>query len=382
MKLSRAFAPAALLLLSTIPALSQSPDSGKPRLEMVFVLDTTGSMSGLIDAAKQKIWSIVNDVLKSPNKPQVKVGLVAYRDHGDDYVTKVTPLTSDLDSVYTTLMAYQAGGGGDTPEDVRQALSDGVHKAGWSQREPHLAQVVFLVGDAPPHDDYVQEPSTLATTAQAVQNGLIVNTIECGPAEDTRIAWQAIARHGEGQFFAIAENGGVQAIATPYDESLVDLGNQLGRTYTAYGGSGFAGGALAYQTSNAHRQATAESTIVAAVPKPAAADRALNKAINTEAYDGDLMQSLENGSVQLDRLKKDDLPVDMQKMTPAARKALIEKRLAERKGMRAQILAISRKRDAYLASAQAKRNGGKQTGFDAAVAAALKKELAPRGIKL
>ena len=54
-------------------------------------------MSGMIDAAKQKIWSIVNDVLKSPSHPHVRVGLVAYRDHGDVYVTKVLPLTSDLD---------------------------------------------------------------------------------------------------------------------------------------------------------------------------------------------------------------------------------------------------------------------------------------------
>ena len=82
------------------------------RLEMVFVLDTTGSMSGLIDGAKQKIWGIVNGVMRESH-PSVRIGLVAYRDRGDEYLTQVLPLTDDLDKVYTTLMDYRADGGGD-----------------------------------------------------------------------------------------------------------------------------------------------------------------------------------------------------------------------------------------------------------------------------
>src|SRR6476659_4916413 len=72
-------------------------------LEMVFVLDTTGSMGGLLEGAKQKIWSIVNEVQQKQSRPSVKVGLVAYRDRGDAYVTQVTPLTEDLDKVYSNL---------------------------------------------------------------------------------------------------------------------------------------------------------------------------------------------------------------------------------------------------------------------------------------
>src|SRR5882762_3522258 len=68
-----------------------------PALEMVFVIDTTGSMGGLIEGAKQRVWGIVNEVMQSPSHPAVSIGLVAYRDHGDEYVTKVLPLTNDLD---------------------------------------------------------------------------------------------------------------------------------------------------------------------------------------------------------------------------------------------------------------------------------------------
>src|SRR5713226_8152037 len=93
----------------------------KQTLELVFALDTTGSMGGLIDGAKQRIWGIVNGVLQGQMARKVRVGLVAYRDRGDTYVTKVVPLSEDLDKVYSKLMDFQAEGGGDTPEDVRQA---------------------------------------------------------------------------------------------------------------------------------------------------------------------------------------------------------------------------------------------------------------------
>src|SRR5688500_1930898 len=82
--------------------------SGEKTLEMVFVLDTTGSMGGLIEGAKQRIWGIVNEVMQTPARPNVRVGLVAYRDQGDPYVTQVLPLTNDLDKVYTTLTEYRA----------------------------------------------------------------------------------------------------------------------------------------------------------------------------------------------------------------------------------------------------------------------------------
>src|SRR5215212_5974432 len=161
------------------PVVKQ-PASAEKTLEMVFVLDTTGSMGGLIDGAKQRIWGIVNEVMQTPARPNVRVGLVAYRDLGDQYVTQVLPLTNDLDKVYTTLMEYRADGGGDGPENVRRALSDGVRKAGWARPQTNTAQIVFLVGDAPPHDDYGQEPDTLHTAAEAIRVGMVVNTIQCG----------------------------------------------------------------------------------------------------------------------------------------------------------------------------------------------------------
>ena len=348
-------------------------------LEMVFVLDTTGSMGGLIDGAKQRIWGIVNEVMQSSAHPNVRVGLVAYRDQGDEYVTRVLPLTSDLDKVYTTLMDYQANGGGDGPEDVRRALADGVAQAGWAKDTTRTAQIVFLVGDAPPHEDYQQEPATTATAATAARRGMIVNTIQCGQYGGVREIWQAIAREGRGQYFAIAQDGGVQAITTPYDDQLSALSQKLGHTIVAYGGGAGPAGTR-YRADIAAGAAATEDRVAAAAPKAARAERALNKALNKDAYANDLLQGIENSTVKLDAVKEEDLPDDLRKLAKEERAKEVEKRLAERKKLRAEIVVLAKQRDDYIA-AERKRQTGKQDGFDTAVSAALKEQLSRKGIK-
>ena len=364
--------------IQPVPVAVTTNPGDAPALEMVFVIDTTGSMGGLIEGAKQRVWGIVNEVMQSKSHPAVSIGLVAYRDHGDQYVTQVLPLTNDLDKVYSVLMEYQAGGGGDTPEDVRRALADGVSRAGWSKASANVAQIIFLVGDAPPHDDYLDEPDTITTAAEAVQRGMIVNTIQCGVIPGTKEVWQAIAKRGQGQYFSIAQDGGVQAITSPYDEQLGALAKKLGGTYLAYGGGAGAAGE-SYRAGLNSVAETVEVTVDAKAKAPAKADRAVNKAMNSVAYVGDLLQSIENGSVKLESVKDEDLPSDLRKLSPTERKVEIEKRLAARRELRAQIVNLSKQRDAFIAAERKKQ--GKQSGFDAAVAEALKEQLARKGIK-
>jgi Mg-chelatase subunit ChlD len=350
---------------------SKAVADDRDTLEMVFVLDTTGSMGGLIDGAKQRIWGIINDVMQKPSKPRVRVGLVAYRDNGDEYVTKLLPITEDLDKVYTTLMDYRADGGGDTPENVRKALAEGVENSGWSAAKTNLAQIVFLVGDAPPQN-YQQEPDVLVTTAKAVRKNMIINTIQCGALDGTKEVWQSIALHGEGKYFAIAQDGGVQAVTTPYDAKLAELAAKLGKTYVTYGDK-------KRRDENVTAQSVSELRITTGAAMGAQAERAVNKAVNTFQYDGDLVQDVENESVKIEDVKTENLPEDLQKLSVAERKKEIDKRIAERKTIRAEILALSKQRDEYVAAERKKQ--GKANGFDTAVAQALREQLLRKGIK-
>jgi uncharacterized protein YegL len=342
------------------------------RLEIVFVLDTTGSMGGLIEGAKQRIWGIVNEVMQESHS-SVRIGLVAYRDRGDEYVTKILPLTADLDRVYTTLMDYRANGGGDEAEDVRTALAEAVYKVNWSASASDLSQIVFLVGDAPPHNDYTSASDTLITAAGALRKGIIVNTIQCGSMGETTRAWKAIAERGNGQYFAIADDGGVQTVSTPYDDEMGNLATTLGSTFLPYGfGTGTAGRVA--RTEAAKQAAETEGRIVDMLPM-VKAERALNKVVNEQAYIGDLLQSIENGSVKLEDINPAELPEELQALDPAQRTAEVEKRLADRRTLRARILELSKQREAFV-DAERSKTKSKGDGFDVVVAKTVKEQMA------
>src|ERR1041384_7441427 len=206
----------------------------------------------------------------------------------------------------------------------------------------------------------------------------ITNTSQCGQLDGTRDVWQAIAREGHGQYFAIAQDGGVQAITTPYDDQLSELSQKLGHTVVAYGGgagpAGEATRALIIANANAN-----EARVAKEAPKTAQAERAVNKALNSRAYADDLLQNIENGSVKLDAVKDEDLPDDLRKLSKEERAKEIDRRLAERKQLRAQIVTLAKKRDDYIAAERHKQTGH-QDGFDTAVATALKEQLARKGI--
>jgi hypothetical protein len=201
--------------------------------------------------------------------------------------------------------------------------------------------------------------------------------------QGTDVAWKRICRAGEGQYFAIAQDGGVVAISTPFDAELSKLGAEVGETYCAYGGGmgGMAGGAV--RSSKAEAQKMTEKNDALAAPPAAQADRAVNKAINPTAYDdSDLIQAIENGAAKVDTLNKDELPDDLQKLSADERRKVIAAKIGERKKIREQILELSKKRDAFLLDERKKQSAKIPTGFDQAVSEALKKRISRKGLKL
>jgi hypothetical protein len=156
----------------------------KPRIEVCFVLDTTGSMGGLIEGAKQKVWSIANEMISAKPTPELKLGLIGYRDRGDEYVVNSFQLTGDIDSIYGHLRDFKAEGGGDEPESVNEALAEAIEKMPWSQ-DRKVLKIIFLVGDAPPHLDYADGPKYPELCRIAAKKDLIINTVQCGNIAET-----------------------------------------------------------------------------------------------------------------------------------------------------------------------------------------------------
>jgi Mg-chelatase subunit ChlD len=119
-------------------------------MDIMFVIDATGSMGDEIRYLQTEFDGIVSRL--SSNNPQVSLryGLVMYRDIGDDYVVHDYGFTSSAAIFRKQLSQQRADGGGDYPEAMEQALDKAVN-AHW--RDGNTARVMFLVADAPPHDE-------------------------------------------------------------------------------------------------------------------------------------------------------------------------------------------------------------------------------------
>lgn len=352
-------------MLATILALALTLQE-KPKAELVFVLDTTGSMGGLLDGAKKKIWSIANEILKGTPKPDLRVGLVAYRDKGDAYVTQVTDLTADLDKIYEILLGFQAQGGGDGPENVRQGLHDAVTKISWSA-DRKAFKVLFLVGDAPPHFDYADVPKIEDICLDAVKKDITINAVRCGGDPETGRVWQDIASRSEGTFVTIDQGGGVASIATPFDAELGALSDKIGGTVVAFGGA------------EKRRELEKKEALASAAPAPAKADRASAKAAGGKLHEDDLIDALRDGRKQLKDLSADEMPAELKGKTPEEQKAWLDAKAKERAELQAKLVELSKKRDAFLAEELAKR--GEKDGFDGVVKDALRKQAAKKGIE-
>jgi hypothetical protein len=346
--------------VSTPPPAPIAQAPARPQVELVFALDTTSSMSGLIEGAKRKIWSLASFVAHGQPTPDLRVGLVGYRDVGDEYVTKVYDLDADLDRVYARLRAFKAEGGGDVPEHVARALDESVRKMSWSQ-SPSVLKIIYLVGDAPPHTDYADGYDVGRSARVAKAKGIQVHTIECGTADDTELMWRRIATLGGGQFMAIRQDGGMHEQHTRYDDELAALHDKLADTTVAYGKAG--------------PDAAAASRVARAAPAAVKAERAsfLARKGKAVAGEGDLLEGLASGAVKLDEVQA-DLPADLRGMDREKQAAAIAGKQKQREELAQRIEKLSKLRDAELeAKEAAAEKAGAGPGMDTVAKSALKK---------
>ena len=339
----------------------------KPIVDVVFVLDTTGSMSGLIQTAKEKIWSIATTMASAQPTPEIRIGLVAYRDRGDAYVTKVVDLSSDLDSVYATLMDFQAGGGGDSPESVNKALNDAVNKMSWSQGE-QAYQVVFLVGDAPPHMDYneIRYPQIVAS---AMEKGIVINTIQCGNMPMTVEPWSQIASLGHGSFFQVEQAGGAVAYSTPYDEEIATLAAKLDETRLYYGSE--------EDKEKAASKVAATDKLNAHASVASRARRGVfNSSVGGTANmlgENELVDAVASGDVALEDIEAEALPAALQPMAPEEQRVYVASLAEERSELKRQIQNLSADRDGFLEK-KVEEAGGRKDSLDQKLYDAVKEQ--------
>ena len=367
MHLARAAALAFLLLpfVWSSQAFAKAA-TGKPVVEVAFVLDTTGSMGPLIESAKRKIWSIATAIVDANPDAEIRMGLVAYRDIGDEYVTKRFELTTDIQDLYANLLELRARGGGDWPESVNEALDVAVTKLSWTQG-PEICRIMFLVGDAPPHMDYAQDTKYPEVLRMARDRDIMVNAVQAGGARDTERVWRTIAQMGHGRYIPIPQNGGhIVVIETPYDREIIELQGEINGTVIPYGPR--------RQRSDVEqktRQAAAAPASVATDMAGYMSRNAAKTAGEVITGAGDLVADVKAGRQKLGALKDDDLPDALRKMSPAERQSFIAKQEAKRQTLNERMAALVKQRDGYVREQAKIAPAPAADSFDRAVAETL-----------
>jgi hypothetical protein len=378
MKLVFAGALACGSAFAACPALAADPPpeaarvrilDDKPHIDVVFCIDCSGSMGGVIETAKQKVWAIVNETARAKPAPELRIGLIGYGNANGPF--RFFPLSNDLDEVYKNLLTFRDEGWGD--EYVGLAIHEATEKMQWAQGKT-VHKVIYVVGNetarqGPPAMDYAK------TAPAAIAKGIIVNAIYCGEVDHASATptWREFARLADGAYMEIAGQGGAVVVATPFDKELNDLSAKLNTTYVGYGT--VAREKLAAQSANDAASARLSTS--------SGAERAQAKA--SRQYDNstwDLIDAQKNNKdFDLAKVPEDQLPEDMKKMTLDQRKEYLARKSKERDEIARKIQDLSGKRDAYVKEEITKKGLDTNKAFDEAVRRSLNEQAAKNGFQ-
>lgn len=345
------------------PRSDQKPTQAK--IDIAIALDTSGSMSGLINSARQKLWDIVNEVSKAKPTPRLRVALLTYGSEGteaDGYVRVRSNLTTDLDSIYAKLFELRTSGG---TEYVGRVVYRSLKELDWD-RDPDTLRQIYVAGNESANQDRRVPVGTALELAK--KHDVFVNAIFCGGERDQDAnSWRAVATTGRGMYASIDHNHGTLAIRTPYDAEMQRLGQQLNGTYVGYGRQGAAAAAVqSAQDKNAASMGAA------------GASRALAKASRVYRNDRwDLVDARKAGK----KVAKAELPAKLRGMSADELRTHLDKKEAERKGLQAKIRELAKKRQQHISAEMKKQGKTESHAFEGAVKRALRKQAAAKRMR-
>jgi hypothetical protein len=332
------------------PGMAVPPQADKPRVQMAILLDTSGSMSGLIDQARTELWSIVNEFIaaeQNGRKPEVQVALYEYGNNRlspqSGWIRQIVPLTTDLDKISEELFALTTNGG---EEYCGWVIREATERLAWST-SPRDLKVIFIAGNEP----FTQGPVSYRDTCKAaVTKGIIVNTIHCGSEQEAIDGkWKDGAVLADGRHLNIDQNRRVAHVAAPQDKEIAELGVRLNQTYIPYGQAG----AVAQERQSAQDNNAARNSPSAAVQR--AVTKSSFNYLNTS---WDLVDAVQAKQVDIQNVKAEDLPQDMQKLNAEQRTAYVNAKARERTEIQTRIQQLNVRRNEYVAREAGKQQGG------------------------
>ncbi|MEM5564893.1 vWA domain-containing protein [Psychroserpens sp. AS72] len=353
---------------SKVSATTQINTKPTKNTEIVFCLDATGSMSGLIGTAKEKIWDIVTELAQSNDVDTLKMGMVFYRDRGDTFVTRQIAITTDLDDVYADLLEMSADGGGDTPESVNQALHESITNMKWST-DRNTYKTIFVVGDCPPHMDYQDDVKYTESCKLAAEKGIIINTIKLGNSCQEAIAhFRNMSECTNGEFLMLDQDAKDYVIATPFDKEINELSKEIDDTRMYYG-------TLDEREDNYMKKEKSMKVYDdgSATANSKRAEYKNSKVGKKGSYGtNEIINDYNDGKLKLDNIADDKLPKELRGLSLAEKEFIIKDLSNKRKMNASQLQDLFKKKKAYIKSKESEQ--ADSTSFSKEVVKILKEQ--------
>lgn len=344
-------------------------NSDANRIQIALLLDTSGSMRGLIEQAKSQLWKMVNELAdskKNGESPEIDIALYEYGNDNhaakDGYMKQVVPMTTDLDAVSEKLFEFSIGG---SKEYCGQAILNAIEDLKWSKSLDDF-RLTIIAGN----ETFTQGPVRYQDACKAANEKRIsINTIFCGNYDEgIRMEWREGADCSNGRYMNIDHNNKVVHIPTPYDDEIIELNKKLNNTYIGYGRMGLR---------SKERQAKQDRNAVT-YSKSNLAERAASK--SKQQYNNaswDMVDAVEKEPEILTTTSTSALPKGMQTMNIEERKKYIEKKSAERKEIQSKISELDKKRRQFRAEKE-KENAEAKT-LDNVMLKAIREQAEKRG---
>ncbi|WP_145080770.1 vWA domain-containing protein [Poriferisphaera corsica] len=330
----------------TIEVKPTPPSIDNPNLQIAILLDTSSSMSGLINQAKAQLWTIVNQCGKATYNglaPNLTIAIFEYGNSGlpasEGYIRQVLPFTNDLDAVSQALFSLTTNGG---DEYCGLVINEAIKRLDWSTN-PDDYRAIYIAGNEPFTQG--QFPFSQACST-AKSKDIIVNTIHCGDAnEGINGSWQAGAILAAGKYLNINHDRQVANIKTPYDDKFLELNSQINGTYLYFG-------VTEVRRSRAQNQLKQDKNMMN-MGGMAIAERVASKS-KKQVYNNsgrDLVDTFgdKDKLEELATVATEELPKAMQAMTPEQRIEHVKITKEEREKIQKQIAELEMKRQAFIA---------------------------------
>lgn len=337
-----------LMSFNSNPTKKASKLEENTKIQVAILLDTSGSMDGLIEQAKSRLWNIVNTLttLKYSGKtPTIEIALYEYGNDGiaaeKNHIRQVTPLTTDLDLISEKLFSLRTNGGS---EYCGAVISDATKELKWDDGKNNM-KLVYICGN----EGFNQGPINYKEAiSAALKKDIYIHTIFCGNQNDgIQLLWKDGADVAQGKYFNIDSNQTIQYITTPYDVRINELNIKINMTYLSYGAQG-----EAKKMNQAVQDKNAESISVANFTERAVSK---SKAVYTNS-EWDLVDKVKDDKDAISKLKPEELPVELKGKSEKEIKIIVDEKTKEREAIQKEIAELAKKRQEYIDSEAKKQN--------------------------